>query len=62
MKTGEVNWDYDWDRNMPYIAPGMVEGKEPLLDEWEVSQILHRALASLVASKRAKFIYLLTGC
>jgi hypothetical protein len=36
VSTGEVNWDYDWDRNMPYIAPGMVEGKEPLLDEWEV--------------------------
>ena len=36
VTTGEVNWDYDWDRNMPYIAPGMVEGKEPLLDEWEV--------------------------
>jgi hypothetical protein len=39
VSTGEVNWDYDWDRNMPYIAPGMVEGKEPLLDEWEVKII-----------------------
>ena len=41
VTTGEVNWDYDWDRNMPYIAPGMVEGKEPLLDEWEVKFFNH---------------------
>ena len=38
VSTGEVNWDYDWNNDMPYISPGMVEGKEPLLDEWEVSQ------------------------
>ena len=44
-----MNWNYDWNADIPHIAPGMVEGKEPLLDEWEVghcdrattSKILH---------------------
>ena len=40
VSTGEVNWDYDWNANMPYMSPGMIEGKEPLLDEWEVSELL----------------------
>ena len=53
VTTGEVNWDYDWGENMPYIAPGMVEGKEPLLDEWEVSQLtinFNYTLTSIIVS------------